>query len=89
MASFFFFAMHAANKHLNSPHTVFIHMLIRLGWSFNHPGEQALMNTNVWIPQQLLIIPLKGIIQLDGIIGTQRTEAQGSGLPTVHSEMIV
>lgn len=85
----FFFAMRGANKHLNLLRIVFIHMLIRLGRSFSHSCEQALMNTNVWIPQQLLIIPLKGIIQLDGIIGTQRTETLGSGLPTVHTGMIV
>lgn len=64
-------------------------MLIRPGRSFNHSCEQALMNTNVWIPQQLLIIPLRGIIQLDGVIGTQRTEALGSRLPMVRTGMIV
>lgn len=79
----------AAIKHLNLLRIVFIRMLIRPGQSFNHPDQQALMNTNVWIPQQLLIIPLRGIIQLDGIIGTQRTEALGSGLPIVHAGMIV
>lgn len=87
--SIFFLAMQGANKHLNSFCIVFIHMLIRRGRSFNHSCEQALMNTNVWIPQQLLIIPLRGIIQLDGIIGTQRTETLGSGLPTVHTGIIV
>lgn len=33
------------------------------------------MNTNVWIAQQLLIIPLRGIIQLDGIIGTENRDS--------------
>lgn len=83
------FARRGAKRHYNSTHIVFIHMLIRLGRSFNHSCEQALMNTNVWIAQQLLIIPLRGIIQLDGIIGTQRTETLGSGLPMVHTGMTV
>lgn len=55
-----------------------------MGRSFSHSCEQALMNTNVWIAQQL---PLGGIIQLCGIIGAQCGETLGSGLPTVHSGM--
>lgn len=77
------------NRHYNLYHIVSIHMLIRLGRSFNHSCEQALMNTNVWIAQQLLIIPLRGIIQLDGIIGTQRAETLGRGLPMVHTGLTV
>lgn len=58
-----------------------------MGRSFSHSCEQALMNTNVWIAQQPLIIPLGGIIQLRGIIGTQCGETLGIGLPMVHSGM--
>lgn len=84
-AAWTFFALYSSHKHLHSSRIVLTRTLIRLSLSLDHPCEQALMNTNVWTPQQQLIILLKGITRLDGIIGTQRTEALGSSLPTVHT----
>lgn len=62
---------------------IHIHALMRQ-WNgpFSHSGEQkTFINTNVWIARQRLIMPLGGIIELRGIIGTRRRATLGRGSP--------
>lgn len=62
---------------------IHIHALMRQ-WNgpFSHSSEQkTLINTNVWIARQRLIMPLGGIIELRGIIGTRRRATLGRGSP--------
>lgn len=61
---------------------IHIHALMRWNGPFSHSGEQkTLINTNVWIVRQRLIMPLGGIIEVRGIIGTRWRATLGRWLP--------